>query len=429
MIYTGIGFFFLYSVVFFGAASLFIINSNRPVSLVILSFMGIFICSFVLMRAAIRPLYTHTINKSRLLLISSSNNRSKISHLKIVFFLFLAQLSIWLSYYPYHQLSLLISDPATFKTMSVGTLFQLHNLLLFFSSTYMLIVYKSYSNSKNKHVIPKRLIILMLTFNIFTVLVSGFRSLLIDLIILLSYSNFVLDLRKHDFSVKKTLKAYISPFNVVVFFIVAVSAVYFMTFVTMKLHSIDDAKIGASRLFYRVFVLNADTNISFAYKYFIDLNNDYLLGKSLIWDFLGLMPGPDVAFAGWMTQKMNPQGVGVMTTTIIGESLANWGILGTMLIAFILPYLFLFASNMVHFLTYRIQLRGPTLFDIATFLFITYTAGRATASQGLGHFCSKVFVPIIFLNFLCTFLQGGLFFLKRAVLVSRSTGGAITSSN
>jgi len=79
---------------------------------------------------------------------------------------------------------------------------------------------------------------------------------------------------------------------------------------------------------HRVFLNNA-LNLQSVLGFFCESHKP-LWGASYIMDLKAIGPGPDIAFGGWLTSRMNPDLAGVvgMTPTVVGEFYANAGLAG-----------------------------------------------------------------------------------------------------
>jgi len=80
------------------------------------------------------------------------------------------------------------------------------------------------------------------------------------------------------------------------------------------------------RLFHRIILVNP-LNVT-KISEFIPSAAPYMLGKSYIMDIATVAPGPDVGFAGYMTEQAVRVGRTAMTPTLVGELYANFGLVG-----------------------------------------------------------------------------------------------------
>lgn len=142
-------------------------------------------------------------------------------------------------------------------------------------------------------------------------------------------------------------------------------------------------------------------NLGFILSFF-PTRHPFLLGGSYLMDIAAMAPGPDKAFSGWMTAERvaaladDPVG---MTPTIVGESYANFGLIGVVAI----PLLFGFLLQT----SWIAVLRRPKELDFLALAIVVWLFAAKVALRGIGGIVVTRFIPLavmfVGLEFACRF--------------------------
>ena len=149
---------------------------------------------------------------------------------------------------------------------------------------------------------------------------------------------------------------------------------------------------GVSRAFTalwdRIVMVNVG-NVSWIMS-FIPAEHGYLFGRSYLMDIGAMLPGPDKAFTGWLTSIRKPgladAPVG-MTPTIIGESYANFGLLGV----FAIPFLF----GSILQASWIAVLRRPKYIDVLALYLVCVLFAAKLALRGIGGIVATRGIPLL----------------------------------
>ncbi|WP_433632045.1 hypothetical protein [Halomicrococcus sp. NG-SE-24] len=151
---------------------------------------------------------------------------------------------------------------------------------------------------------------------------TGFRALIGHLLILLVISDQFITRRINFPIIGAAAVAFLS---------------LFLLITTVRHQSVDGTPlaIAGQHIRHRIFLVNSE-NLRFVLGHF-PAEHSYLLGQGYIMDLQSMLPGPQKAFSGWITQQRWP-GLKIpigMTPTIIGESYANFGYMGVIAVPFL----------------------------------------------------------------------------------------------
>jgi oligosaccharide repeat unit polymerase len=137
----------------------------------------------------------------------------------------------------------------------------------------------------------------------------------------------------------------------------------------------------------RIVMVNPE-NLGFILSFF-PARHQFLLGGSYLMDIHAMAPGPDKAFSGWMTAERvasladDPVG---MTPTLVGESYANFGLIGV----FAIPLLFGFLLQT----SWIAVLRRPKELDFLALAIVVWLFAAKVALRGIGGIAVTRFIPL-----------------------------------
>lgn len=152
---------------------------------------------------------------------------------------------------------------------------------------------------------------------------TGFRALVGHLLILLVFT---------DQFITRRINFRIIGAAVIVF----LSLFLMITLVRQQPADGTTSAVALKYIRHRIFLANSE-NLRFILSYF-PAEHHYLFGQGYMMDFQSMLPGPQKAFSGWITKQMRPNitvPIG-MTPTLVGESYANFGPIGLIIIPFLI---------------------------------------------------------------------------------------------
>jgi len=117
-------------------------------------------------------------------------------------------------------------------------------------------------------------------------------------------------------------------------------------------------------------------------------NNQFLYGKSLLIDLKTLLPGYQPSFAIWLKDSMGMDFAGGFTPTIIGESYANFGLIGVTMASFLIGLL----TQAIY--TYLLRNKNITLYQIGILLLLSFSIG-SIVSSGIFTALKNVLLPFL----------------------------------